>query len=65
MIATLVLIAYTFINIIQYFGGKGNHSFWKSHQWAGAQNRLFPKTRAGIDAIRHTCEVVGEGYERV
>ena len=65
MVAALIIGAYTFVALIQYLSGKKHRSFWNSHQWAGPQNRLFPRTRAGIDAIRHTCEVVGKGYVTV
>jgi hypothetical protein len=65
MVATLILAACTFIILIRSLCDKESRKFWNSQQWAGPQNRLFPRTRAGIDAIRHTCEVVGKGYERV
>jgi hypothetical protein len=65
MVAVLIIGAYSFIALIQYLSEKEHRSFWNSHQWAGPQDRLFPKTRAGIDAIRHTCEVVGKGYVAV
>lgn len=65
MIAALVIATYAFINIIRYLSDKGNRRFWNSHPWAGPQTRLFPKTRAGIDSIRHSCEIVGKGYHQV
>jgi hypothetical protein len=65
MVAAFMIAAYTLVAWLQHLGGKDNRSFWNSHQWAGPQNRLFPRTRAGIDAIHHTCEVVGKGYVTV
>lgn len=60
-----VLVAGTLVSAVQYLAQSGNRSFWNTHQWAGPQNRLFAKTRAGIDGIRHTREIVGKGYESV
>ena len=60
-----ILVAGALVSAVQYFAKSGNRSFWNSHQWAGPQNRLFAKTRAGIDSIRHTREIVGKGYEKV
>lgn len=60
-----ILVAGALVSAVQYVAKSGNRSFWNSHQWAGPQNRLFAKTRAGIEGIRHTREIVGKGYERV
>ena len=65
MVAVFAIGTCTFVALIQYLSGKEHRSFWNSHQWAGPQDRLFPRTRAGIDAIRHTCEVVGKSYVAV
>ena len=64
-VGVLVLVLYTCINLFRYSGDENSRSFWNAHQWAGPQNRLFPRTRAGIDSIRHSCEIVGKGYYKV
>lgn len=65
LLASIFLATYVSILSIQYLTNSGEWKFWNSCGWAGVQTRLFPKTRAGIDAIRHTREIVEQGYNKV
>lgn len=65
LLASIVLATYISTISIQYLIHSGERKFWNSCAWAGVQNRLFPKIRAGIDAIRHTREIVEQGYKKV
>lgn len=65
LLAFIVSAIYVSILLIHYLASADERKFWSSCAWAGVQNRLFPKTRAGIDAIRHTREIVEQGYNRV
>lgn len=40
-------------------------AFWRSCSWVGLRHKLFPKARAGLDAIRNTRGLVEKGYKQV
>jgi hypothetical protein len=62
----LVLSAvYSVIALVNYVNNVDERRFWKSHPWAGLRKRLFPRTRAGLEAIRHTREIVERGFKEV
>jgi hypothetical protein len=66
LLLVLVLSAiYSVIALVHYVSNAGERRFWKSHPWAGIRKRLFPRTRAGLDAIRHTREIVERGFKEV
>lgn len=65
ILSIVPLVAYVFIRFIGYASNSGDQKFWNSHAWAGVQNQLFPRTRAGFNAIRRTREIVEEGYDKV
>ena len=56
---------YIVIALINYIKSADERRFWKSHPWAGLRKRLFPRTRAGLEAIRHTREIVERGFKEV
>lgn len=39
--------------------------FWSTQPWVGLQKQWFAKYRAGVDAIKNTRTMVGEGYNKV
>lgn len=62
----LVLAVYCVIVLINYISNSASRKFWASHPWAGVLGKhVFPKTRAGIEAIRHTREIVENCYQQV
>lgn len=56
---------YCAVAIADYASNADERRFWKSHPWAGLRKRLFPRTRAGLEAIRHTREIVERGFKEV
>jgi len=66
LLLLLVLSAvYSIVGLINYVNNADERKFWKSHPWAGLRKRLFPRTRAGLEAIRHTREIVERGFLEV
>lgn len=52
--------------VIQYISHSAQRKFWNSQPWVGVAGKLlFSRTRAGIEAIRHTREIVENGYQQV
>lgn len=66
-LALVATVAYCMITAFQYISNPAEKKFWASHPWAGidGSKRLFSKTRAGIEAIWHTREIVEKGYQQV
>ena len=64
-LAAIFATTYALVCFLQYILDWGNRKFWSSHAWAGVKHRVFPKTRAGLNAIRRTREIVEEGYGKV
>lgn len=51
---------------LQYINNSTQRKFWNSQPWVGVAGKLlFSKTRAGMEAIRHTREIVENGYQQV
>lgn len=65
VIAAVFTIAYASVCSLQYILNSGHRKFWNSHAWAGVKHYAFPRTRAGLEAIRRTREIVEEGFEKV
>jgi hypothetical protein len=66
LLLVLALAAvYGVIALANYASNADERNFWKSHPWAGLRKRLFPRTRAGLEAIRHTREIVERGFKEV
>jgi hypothetical protein len=66
MLLVLVLSeVYSVIALVNFVSNADQRRFWKSHPWAGLRKRLFPRTRAGLDAIRHTRDIVERGFKEV
>jgi hypothetical protein len=64
-LAVVLLTAYGFVCFFRRIVSSDERKFWSSHAWAGVKHLIFPRTRAGLDAIRRTREIVEDGYEKV
>jgi hypothetical protein len=63
----LALLVTLFIGLtyISFLSRSSDREFWNALPWAGVQNHLLPRTRAGFNAIRQTRGIVEEGYKKV
>jgi hypothetical protein len=65
LLILLLASIYSVIALVKYVRNADERKFWNSHPWAGLGKLFFPRTLAGLEAIRHTRDIVERGFKEV